>query len=189
MCEPEAKEPGVHAIRKLIRVENNYFTSSISPSALISYSSVIIGLEVVGMFRASSSTEETPTTYPRPPSGDSVFRLKRYLPKSRLTNNGFFPPCAKRNKQLLLEHSTSALEVPVVNGIWEVANYFKHRDEWTDWNPKRRTVQVLTQLGLSSDMEFPLIEAGRSLQGGDFPLVGLLRVASNWRAASVLAYK
>ena len=51
---------------------------------------------------------------------------------------------------LALGRQVEGTEWSVARGIWELANFFKHRDEWTDWalsGRNGRTIEVIVALG------------------------------------------
>ncbi|MEW6252270.1 MAG: hypothetical protein AB1716_16650 [Planctomycetota bacterium] len=70
-----------------------------------------------------------------------------------------------------------------VESIWAAANYFKHHDEWQNWEKDARkdTLRMLKTLGISKETEFPCVEVLRLLQGDDWRLSELLDVARKWR--------
>lgn len=66
--------------------------------------------------------------------------------------------------------------------INEIANYYKHHDEWNGW-PKRETTEVLAKVGIDESTEFPCYEAAKQLWDEDESenLENLLSIISAWR--------
>src|SRR5437867_2331517 len=44
----------------------------------------------------------------------------------------------------------NAANITVIEGVWAAANYFKHHDEWEDWerDARRETLTALKELGI-----------------------------------------
>jgi hypothetical protein len=95
-----------------------------------------------------------------------------------------FADCPKapmlRNNESPIVNNT---DVTHVESIWAAANYFKHHDEWGDWERDAHgdTLSVLKKLGISEKTEFPCVEVLRVLQGKRWELASLLDAARRWR--------
>lgn len=71
-----------------------------------------------------------------------------------------------------------------IDALWATANYFKHHDDWPDWEPvssRRDTVMALQQMGISEDTSFPCVEIMRLVVGDSWQLRSLLDIARQWR--------
>ncbi len=72
----------------------------------------------------------------------------------------------------------------VIEAVWSLANYFKHHEEWPDWNAegsRRSTIETLTRLHIAEDTEFPCIELMKIVEPDHWRLLPLLESGSRWR--------
>ncbi|MGH7179592.1 MAG: hypothetical protein ACREJC_19610 [Tepidisphaeraceae bacterium] len=100
-----------------------------------------------------------------------------------------FPSCPKVT---VLRSSESAVvndaNLTHIESIWAAANYFKHHEEWRDWerDARKDTLSALKKLGISAKTEFPCAKVLQRLQGDDWQLASLLDVAKSWRESWLL---
>ena len=72
----------------------------------------------------------------------------------------------------------------VVDVVWACANYYKHHDEWPNWNSeghRKETIDVLAKVGISESTNFRCVDVLRSIQGDNVRLTDLLVTLSAWR--------
>lgn len=77
-----------------------------------------------------------------------------------------------------------------ISFINEIANYYKHHDEWDGW-PKRDTTEVLAKVGIDESTDFPCYEAAKRLldEKEDQNLENLLSIISEWRKYVLSKYQ
>lgn len=106
----------------------------------------------------------------------------------------------KKPKDLFCAHGTAVpgKKIKDVEGFWELANFFKHRDEWRnspnatssftpDWAKGAKkspaTVAALNALDLNQDTEFPISTGVATILGdGPWTFAMLLDRATAWRS-------
>lgn len=71
-------------------------------------------------------------------------------------------------------------EYTFVELINALANFFKHREEWSSW-PVNETTKTLRYFGINENTEFPLYVGIRILIGDSEDLRGLCAILENWR--------
>jgi hypothetical protein len=72
----------------------------------------------------------------------------------------------------------------VVDVVWACANYYKHHDEWPNWNSEGRrkeTIDVLAKVRISESTNFRCVEVLRSIQGDNVRMTDVLHTLSAWR--------
>jgi hypothetical protein len=67
-----------------------------------------------------------------------------------------------------------------------VANYFKHRDQWSRWpisgDDGFEDAQILARVGITQKTDFPCIEATNLLCGTSWKMIVLHQIVREWRA-------
>lgn len=116
--------------------------------------------------------------------GVAFVALQQYITASNAAARRAFPGRQVGCAAMRVKHCQVVGDVPFVEGVWAAANYFKHHDEWEDWQPKGKshvTISVLRQLGVNETTDFPCNRLVEALQEKWTPLVDLLSPLSKWR--------
>lgn len=113
--------------------------------------------------------------------------LQTYVRSTCAAVRAGFPDCPHPTR-------LRAGESPLVDGtgltyveaVWTAGNYYKHHDEWPDWQPtgsRRETVLALSRLGISPASWHPCTTVLVRLQDPDARLRECLAVLRRWREA------
>lgn len=84
------------------------------------------------------------------------------------------------------------LEITNVELVYHLGNYWKHSDEWENWNPTKNdssfyTINVLSSIGISEQTEFPCVYGFNELDWFKNPLFDELEVELfEWRDKTAL---
>lgn len=80
-------------------------------------------------------------------------------------------------------------DVSVIELLYHLANYWKHSDDWTDWNPvgrRKHTVLALKSVGIHEDTELPCVTGMEQISRSLLNLFDdLLDALGSWRESVV----
>jgi len=97
------------------------------------------------------------------------------------------------NEEALKKHvlykymETSDCRYSYIELINELANYFKHNEEWESW-PNNRTTKVLGYYGINESTEFPMNVGIMKIIDESDDLRGLCGVLEVWRESEIRKY-
>ncbi len=116
--------------------------------------------------------------------GIGFIALQAYIAGTVSDLKEIFSPTEKPHDLRAMSPLVGSTCVPLVEAIWAVANYYKHHDEWPDWQPKgprAPTIDTLKNLGVDESTEFPCIEIIKLLLSPHWHLLPLMEAVSAWR--------
>jgi hypothetical protein len=116
--------------------------------------------------------------------GLAFVAIQAYMASSMSDLGAAFPHIKIGRADFLAQHSVSVGGVSCAEVLWHMGNYYKHHDEWEDWQPvgpRSETVRVLDRIGVTQETELPCRKALVLLLGDKIELASLLESTSVWR--------
>jgi len=118
--------------------------------------------------------------------GLAFVALQTYITGTEAHLRAVFPAATLNSRDVRSQNCDATSGVRYVEAIWAAGNYYKHHDQWPDWQPngaRAETIISLGKLGISEATEFPCVEVKKALNAETLPLADLLAVVSDWREA------
>jgi len=111
---------------------------------------------------------------------EDINRIRQSAGKERLTKIRLYSDAAHCG-------ATNTSTILLIN---QIANYYKHHDEWGSTWPNNRTTTVLADVGIDSNTEFPCCRAAVILFGEDraWQFRRLRKMLEHWRQHLVSRY-
>ena len=118
--------------------------------------------------------------------GLAFVALQAYIASTISDLRAAYPREGIERGTFLQQKSEPIAGLTCVAVTWHMGNYYKHHDEWQDWQPvgpRSETVRALERLGITETTELPCKEALRLLLGDRAELTMLLESVAAWRDA------